>query len=118
MRASSAASLLAPTNTLSLVRAGLALTHYSPTWKTTDLSAATLSEKKRYLLPATWLVFTIENTNGMPEEFYFGLPVAATQRAFANGAYQGFVLGEAALAAQSGSCDLLSGTGLASVFNA
>jgi hypothetical protein len=99
------------------IAGGLALTHYSPAWSMPDLSAATLSEKKRYLLPATWLLFTITNTNNTPEDFYFGLPVAVTQRTFANGAYQGFVLGEAALAVQSGSCDLLSGTPLASVLD-
>jgi len=96
---------------------GLAFTHYSPAWPMADLSAATLSDKKRYFLPATWLVFTVKNTNSMPEDFYFGLPVAVTQRTFANGAYQGFVLGEAALAVQSGSCELLSGTRLTSVLN-
>jgi hypothetical protein len=83
----------------------------------TDLSTASLSEKKRYFLPATWLVFRVNNTNNTPQDFYFGLPVAVTQRTFANGAYQGFALGEAALAVQSGSCELLSGARLASVFN-
>jgi xylan 1,4-beta-xylosidase len=96
---------------------GLAFTHYTPAWSMPDLNTASLSEKKRYLLPATWLVFTVNNTNSTPEDFYFGLPVAVTQRTFANGAYQGFVLGEAAVAVQSGSCELLGGTGLTSVFN-
>jgi len=97
--------------------AGLSFTHYTPAWSMADLSTATLIEKKRYFLPATWLVFTITNTSSSPEDFYFGLPVAVTQRTFANGAYEGFALGEAALAVQSGSCDLLSGAGLSSVFD-
>jgi hypothetical protein len=96
---------------------GLAFTHYTPAWMMRDFSAATVSEKKRYLLPATWLVFTITDTNSSPEDFYFGFPNAWTQTTFANGAYQGFVLGEAALAVQRGSCELLSGARLASVFN-
>jgi hypothetical protein len=82
-----------------------------------DLTVATLSEKKRYFLPATWLSFTINNTNSTPEDFYFGLPVAVTQKTFANGAYQGFVLGEAALAVPTGSCEVLSGARLSSVFS-
>ena len=96
---------------------GLSFTHYTPAWFMPDFNTATLNEKKRYLLPATWMVFTVNNTNSTTEDFYFGLPVAATQRAFVNGAYQGFVLGEATLAVQSGSCELLSGARLTSVFN-
>jgi hypothetical protein len=110
-------SLTPCTDEFSVAGAGLAFTHYTPTWQMADLSAATLSEKKRYFLPATWMVFTITNTNSTPEDFYFGLPVAVTQRTFANGAYQGFTLGEAALAAQSGSCEVLSGARLTSVFS-
>lgn len=105
------------TDEYAIAGAGLAFAHYTPAWPMTDLGAATLSEKKRYFLPANWLVFTVTNTNSTPENFYFGLPVAVTQRTFANGAYQGFVLGEAALAVQSGSCEVLSGARLASVFN-
>src|SRR5436190_18233139 len=85
------------TDQFSINGGGLSFTHYSPAWLMTDLNTATLSEKKRYFLPATWLVFTLKNTNSTPEDFYFGLPVAVTQKTFANGAYQGFALGEAAL---------------------
>ncbi|HEV2391171.1 MAG TPA: glycoside hydrolase family 52 protein [Verrucomicrobiae bacterium] len=97
--------------------AGLAFTHYTPAWAMADLSTATLSDKKRYFLPATWLVFTIQNTNSTSEEFYFGLPVPVTQSAFAQGSYQGFALGEAALAVQTGSCDVWSGARLASALD-
>ncbi len=96
---------------------GLSFVHYSPAWKMARLDTATLAEKKRFFLPATWIVFTIDNTNATREDFYFGLPEAATQRSFANGAYQGFTLGEAALAVQTGSCQLLSGTNLTAVLN-
>ena len=89
--------------------AGLAFTHYTPAWSMASLDTATLSDKKRFFLPATWLVFTVQNTNSTPEDFYFGLPAAATQRSFANGAYRGFAVGEAALAVQTGSSDLLTG---------
>lgn len=104
------------TDEYAIAGAGLAFTHYSPAWLMTNLDTATVREKKRFFLPATWLVFTVTNTNSTPEDFYFGLPVAVTQRTFANGAYEGFALGEAALAVQSGSCELLSGTRLGSVF--
>ena len=105
------------TDEYSIAGFGLAFTHYSPAWPMADLDTATMSEKKRCFLPATWLAFTITNTNSAPEDFYFGLPVPVTQRIFANGAYQGFAQGEAALAVQSGICELLSGSRLTSVFN-
>lgn len=95
----------------------LTFTHYSPAWQMPELGTATLNEKRRYFRPATWLVFTVTNTNSTPADFYFGLPVAVTPKTFANGAYQGFALGEAALAVQTGSCELLSGARLAAVLN-
>ena len=96
----------------------LTFTHYTPAWFMADLNTASLNDRRRFFLPATWLAFTLNNTNNTAEDFYFGLPVAATQQTFANGAYQGFVLGEATLAVESGSCELLSGARLTSVFNA
>ncbi|MEI2725293.1 MAG: glycoside hydrolase family 52 protein [Verrucomicrobiota bacterium] len=72
---------------------GLAFTHYTPAWLMTSFSTATLTEKQRFFLPATWMVFTITNANTVPEDFYFGLPVPVTQRTFANGAYQGVRFG-------------------------
>lgn len=101
----------------SIDAAGLAFAHYSPAWQMADLNTASLNDRRRFFLPATWLAFTVKNTNSTPEDFYFGLPVAATQKAFTNNAYQGFVFGEAALAVQSGSCELLSGARLTSTFN-
>ncbi len=90
----------------------LTFAHYSPAWCMADLNTATLTEKRRFFLPATWMVFTIRNTNSTPEDFYFGLPMPVTQRTFGQGSYQGFALGEAALAVQTGSCDVWSGTRL------
>ncbi|HVV72407.1 MAG TPA: glycoside hydrolase family 52 protein, partial [Verrucomicrobiae bacterium] len=102
------------TDEYSVATAGLAFTHYSPPWSMTNLSSATLVEKKRFFLPATWMVFTVTNTGSSSEDFFFGLPVPVVQRSFAQGAYQGFALGEAALAVQTGSCDVLSGARLVS----
>jgi hypothetical protein len=105
------------TDQYSIAGGELTFAHYTPAWPMADLGSATLSEKKRYFLPATWLVFTIKNTNSTPEDFYFGLPVGVTQKTFANGTYQGFTLGQAALAVQTGSCDVLSGSRLTSVLD-
>jgi hypothetical protein len=105
------------TDQYSIDGTGLTFTHYTPAWLMPDLNTATLNEKQRYFLPATWMVFTITNTNSSPIDFYFGLPVPVTSKTFASGAYQGVVLGEAALAVQNGSCELLTGTHLTSVLN-
>jgi xylan 1,4-beta-xylosidase len=110
-------TLTAGTDEFAVAGSGLAFTHYNPAWSMADLAKATLKEKKRFFLPATWLVFTVQNTNTATEDFYFGLPVPVTPRTFANGAYQGVALGEAALAVQSGSCELLSGAGLTRILN-
>ena len=96
---------------------GLVFTHYTPAWNMPDLSTATLSDKHRFFLPATWLQFTVNNTNNAAEDFYFGLRASGTQRSYSSGAYQGFGVGEAALAVQTGSCDLLSGSSLAAALN-
>jgi len=90
----------------------LTFIHYTPAWHMPDLNSATLADKRRFFLPATWLVFTINNTNSTAEDFYFGLRASGTQQSYSSGAYQGFSVGEAALAVQTGSCDLLSGSGL------
>jgi xylan 1,4-beta-xylosidase len=90
----------------------LTLTHYTPAWNMATLSNATVTEQRRFFLPATWMVFAISNTSGAAEDFYFGLPASATQKSYSGGAWQGFGVGEAALAVPAGSCDLLSGASL------
>ncbi len=105
------------TDQWSVPSAGLAFTHFTPAWSMPEINTASLTDKKRFFLPATWMTFTVTNNTGAAEDFYFGLPAAATPTSFANGAYQGFALGEAALAVQSGSCDLLSGSSLTAALN-
>ena len=100
-----------------LIAGNLGFSHYSPAWSMPDIYTASLGDRRRCFLPATWMVFTINNTNSTPEDFYFGLPVAVSARSFANGAYQGVAQGEAALAVRTGSCDILTGARLTAVFN-
>jgi len=96
---------------------GLTWTNYTPAWKMPGFDSATLAFKQYFFLPATWMVFTIHNTNSTAEDFYFGLPVAGTQTSYASGAYQGFAVGEGAMAVQTGTCDLLSGAALKTALN-
>jgi hypothetical protein len=95
----------------------LTFTHYTPAWNMPDLVTASQTARRRFFLPATWLVFTINNTNNTAEDFYFGLRASGTQQSYMSGAYQGFSFNEAALAVQTGSCDLLSGTNLTAVLS-
>ena len=90
---------------------------YTPAWRMPSLDAATPIDKKRFFLPATWMVFTVKNTTSQPEDFYFGLPVKADEKSFSNGSYQGFAIGEAAFAVKTGSCDLLTGSSLSAALN-
>jgi xylan 1,4-beta-xylosidase len=105
------------TDEWSIDGAGLSFVHYSPAWRMDRLDTATLAEKRRFFLPATWITLTLNNTNATPADLYFGLPAAATQKSFANGAYQGFAVGEAAFAVPTGACDLLTGASLTAVLN-
>jgi regulation of enolase protein 1 (concanavalin A-like superfamily) len=90
----------------------LSWTHYTPSWKMLQLNTATTLEKKRFFLPATWMVFTVNNTTSSAKDFYFGLPANASAQTFSGGAYEGFVSGEAAFAIRAGAAELLSGTAL------
>ena len=40
----------------------LTWTHYTPAWGMPSLNTATLIDRQRFFLPATWMVFTITNT--------------------------------------------------------
>ena len=110
--------ILSPcTDQWNIPSAGLSFTHYTPAWTMSNIDTATLTDKERFFLPATWMTFTITNNTSQSEDFYFGLPTAATEESFDNGAYEGFTLGEATMAVQSGSCDLLTGASLTAALN-
>ncbi len=105
------------TDTWTVDNTGFSVTQYTPIWRMARLDTASLADKRRFFLPANWIVFTVTNTNTTPLELYFGLPMAATRRSFANGAYEGFAAGEAAFAVQAGSCELLTGAQLQAVLD-
>jgi hypothetical protein len=93
---------------------GLQWTHYSPSWHLADIDRAGVDEKRRFALPATWMVFSVDNRGGAaPKTLYFGLPVAGQRRAFDGGRYAGFAVGNHVLAVPAGSCQLLDGKSLA-----
>lgn len=96
---------------------GLSWTHYCPSWKLANLEKATLKEKKRFVLPATWIEFTLDNSKGTTDRtLVFGLPVQGEKRTFADGRYAGFVFdGVHCLAVPAGDCELLEGDGVRKV---
>jgi xylan 1,4-beta-xylosidase len=74
---------------------GITWTHFSPPWHLADFDRASLDEKKRFVLPATWMEFTVDNRLGTaPLTLLFGLPVPGEKKDFASGAYQGFAFGK------------------------
>ena len=102
---------------------GLSWVDYSPPWYLRDFDSASDEEKSRFALPATWMIFTVDNSAGaQPRTFYFGLPVAAAQRAFDDGKFEGFILtdpntgGSHAFAMPGGMARLLTGPELTQVF--
>lgn len=95
----------------------MAWTHYAPVWTLTNLATASAVEKQRFFLPATWMIFTVKNTTSDAEDFYFGLPEKGSTKLFSAGAYQGFAMGETAVATKTSSCDLLTGADLSTALD-
>ena len=95
----------------------LTWTHYAPVWTLANLASASPLEKQRFFLPATWMVFTVKNTSSDTEDFYFGLPEKGARKTFSADAYEGFSMGDAAVATKTGSCDVLTGNELSAALD-
>ncbi len=88
---------------------GLAWTHYSPSRALRDWAKAAEPERRAFCLPATWMVFSLDNQAGKtPLEFLFSLQQPA-QRAQAWEPYAGYIVGQInALATRKGAAELLT----------
>lgn len=84
-------------------------THYTPAWPLADWDLSTTDERKRFLLPATWIDFDIRNpSKTSPLTFVFGLPVEGKKTDFFNGKMQGFAFGNRSyLAVAKGTATLI-----------
>lgn len=100
----------------------LSWTHYTPAWKMQDWDKASPDQRRQFLLPATWIEFTLDNrvskiartfVFGLPQAFAFGLPQEGQAQEFCDGAYRGFAFKNGtnidALVAPREDCELVQG---------
>ena len=87
---------------------GVSWTHYTPVWTMKDWATATPEEKRRFVLPVTWMQYRIDNRTGKEEtQFLFSLQQAAHRAQDWNG-FDGYVVdGDSALAVKTGDAELL-----------
>ncbi len=87
---------------------GVSWTHYTPVWAMKDWATATRDEKRRFVLPVTWMQYRIDNRTGKEEtQFLFSLQQAA-QRAQGWNGFDGYLVdGDSALAVKTGDAELL-----------
>ena len=88
---------------------GVSWVHYTPVWPMKDWDTATLEEKRRFVLPVTWMRFTIDNRAGAREtQLLFSLQQAA-QRAQGLPGFDGYVVDQnSTIAVKSGDAELLT----------
>lgn len=92
----------------------LSWTHYTPVWKLPDWDKASPDQRRQFLLPATWIEFTLDNRVGnIARTFVFGLPQEGQAQEFCDGAYRGFAFKNGtntdALIAPREACELVQG---------
>ena len=88
---------------------GVSWTHYTPVWAMKDWDQASLPEKRRFVLPVTWMRYRFDNRAGKEEtQFLFSLQQAA-QRAQGWDGFEGYVVdGDSAIAVKTGEAELLT----------
>ncbi len=88
---------------------GVSWTHYTPAWAMKDWATATPEERRRFVLPVTWMQFHFDNRTGKEEtQFLFSLQQDA-QRAQGWTGFDGYVVdGDSALAVPTGEAELLT----------
>ncbi len=88
---------------------GVKWTHYSPYWPLRQIDSATNEERKRFSLPATWMVYDLDNRGGKSElQFLFSLKQRNTTRQ-SWGSLQGYsVDGTTALAVPASDSALIT----------
>jgi len=91
---------------------GVSWTHFTPYWALEDIDNASQAEVARFLLPATWMTFEIDNRNGTAvKSFLFSLldPSPSARRTW--GSHHGFVLSkQVAMAPRAGEINTLETT--------
>jgi len=93
------------------IGAGVSWKHYMPYWPLKEIDKASEKEKAQFALPATWMVFELDNTKGTePLQVLFGLQNSKTS--IQNwGGFKGYVIDEySALAIKNEDGELVNST--------
>ena len=88
---------------------GVSWTHYTPIWALCDWDKSTDEQKRRFVLPATWMQYQIDNRSGTEEtRLLFSLEQPATRAIGWNG-FDGYVVdGNSSIAVKAGDAELLT----------
>ena len=88
---------------------GVSWTHYTPVWAMKDWDKATDEEKRRFVLPVTWMQYHIDNRSGTSEtQVLFSLEQAA-QKAQGWTGFDGYVVDQnSSIAVKTGDAELLT----------
>ena len=84
-------------------------THYTPVWEVRDWNQASAAEKRRFVLPATWMQYRLDNRSGTDElQLLFSLEQPAIRAAGWAG-FDGYVVDQdSSIAVKTGDAELLS----------
>ena len=88
---------------------GVSWNHYTPVWTMRDWEKATDAEKRRFVLPATFMQYHIDNRGGKDEtQLLFSL-AQASERATGLKGFDGYVVAQdSTIAVKAGDAELLS----------
>lgn len=91
------------------IGSGVSWKHYMPYWSMKEIDKATDNEKALFVLPATWMVFDLDNSKGKaPLEIVFGLQKSKAQVS-TWGDYKGYVIDDySALAVKNSDAELIT----------
>lgn len=96
---------------------GVSWTHYTPYWRLPDIDHAPAAEVSRFLLPATWMSFTVDNQSGkVAKTLLFSLLDESPSHRRVWGSDHGFVLEKRiTMSPRAGDIDTLETTHAVSV---
>jgi hypothetical protein len=88
---------------------GVSWTHYTPVWALKDWAKASDQDKRRFVLPVTWMKYTIDNRSGKEEtRLLFSLQQPATRASGWNG-FDGYVVADnSSIAVKNGDAELMT----------
>jgi hypothetical protein len=89
---------------------GVSWRHYTPYWKLEDIDHSSAADTARFLLPATWMTFTVDNREGREEKiFLFSLLDKSPAKQQIWGDHHGFVLAkQVTMSPQEGGINVLN----------